>query len=145
MNRLTRHGIALGAAAAAALAAVVLSPAAAMADTRPCGNPFWKNVSHGGQTVRIQVQVCPDWAPDNSIPVYAGPEARHVVGHIAAPGDDWYECQASGQRLDRFGYQNYWWAHTMADNGSWGWVNQIYFSGGGNNEPDSRLRFCPDR
>jgi hypothetical protein len=107
------------------------------ADNAPCGPSWW----HAGQ--QSYVQTCPDWAPDNSIPVYVQPEAgARVQGYIYAPGDDWYFCQVKAGRLDRFGYFNTWWAATVADNGEHGWVSQIYFSGGGNDERDAGLRNC---
>lgn len=40
-------------------------------------------------------------------------------------------------------YRNYWWAATMADNDTWGYVSEVYFRGGGNDQPDGGLRECP--
>ena len=35
-----------------------------------------------------------------------------------------------------------WWARTLSDTGAWGWTSEVYFAGGGNDEPDARLRRC---
>lgn len=62
----------------------------------------------------------------------------------AAPGADWYRCQGLGDLYGLGGtpYSNIWYAWTMADNGQWGWVSEVYFQGGGNNEADGRLARC---
>jgi hypothetical protein len=117
---------------------------APQADAYPCGNPWY----HSG--VGLYVQTCPDWAPANSqygayrYPVFATPWDRTVVGTIYAPGADWFVCDAKfvDAPYHAHGYANDWWAFTMADNGEWGWVPEVYFKGGNNWEPDSRLALC---
>ncbi|NUW39291.1 hypothetical protein [Nonomuraea rhodomycinica] len=110
----------------------------ALADAYPCGPQFWKPGPN------VYVQFCPDWAPDDSIPVHANrDQTSPIVGYIYAPGDDWYQCGYTGTQQTAHGATNYWWALTTADNGRIGWVNQIYFRGGGDNEPDATLRICP--
>jgi hypothetical protein len=120
----------LGAAAATA------APASA-SDGSPCG----PGVGYNGWWV----QYCPDWSPNNSIPVHRDPSARSpTVGSIYAPGDDWYVCQkrvpGSVYALGR--YRSDVWAWTLSDNGRWGWVSEVYFRGGGNFDADARLRAC---
>ncbi len=58
-------------------------------------------------------------------------------------------CQSDrvGGRLIRYRdpsypYTNVWWARTLSDTGAWGWTSEVYFTGGGNDEPDARLRRC---
>ena len=34
---------------------------------------------------------------------------------------------------------NVWWASTRADDGAWGWVSEVYFKGGDENDPDAGL------
>lgn len=64
------------------------------------------------------------------------------VGTLQA-GTNWVICQARGTtiRLDT-SYYNYWWAYTMADNGSIGWVNAVYGSGGDNYGTFSGVPVC---
>ncbi len=123
-------------AIAAALAPVA---SAATSDTIPCGSSF----RHAG----TWVQYCPDWSPDNWIPVYRGHSiGSGRVGSIYAPGNDWYVCQHRypNDVYALGAYQNDVWAKTMADNGQWGWVSEVYFRGGRNYEVDAGLDFCFD-
>ncbi|MEO3869337.1 hypothetical protein ABGB18_10945 [Nonomuraea sp. B12E4] len=117
-------------------------PAWARADDSPCGVPFERVIDGEAHTV----QICPDWSPDGRIPVHATVRDTRVVGHIEAAGDDWYACGLKGRRhaLGN-GRLNDWWAKTMADNGTWGYVSQVYFRGGGNLEPDRGLLRCAAR
>jgi hypothetical protein len=92
----------------------------------------------------VWVQNCPEWGDRVAV---RGANAAYaevpVKGWIAVPGDDWYVCQLKGSTLGSGGSYNNWWALTMADNGEVGWVNQLYFRGGGDYEPDAALRHCP--
>ncbi|GAA4724603.1 hypothetical protein [Phytohabitans rumicis] len=138
MSLLRRLGT-LGAALTMGAVAMLANAAPAQAaDAYPCGPQWW----HSGQG--LYVQTCPDWSPNNWIPVYEYNDANsRQVGQIYAPGDDWYVCDYPGASLTRYGLTNNWWALTVADNGAAGWVNEIYFRGGGTNEPDATLRVCP--
>ncbi|SDH51217.1 hypothetical protein [Nonomuraea jiangxiensis] len=127
----------------AVLTGSLTGSARARADDFPCGVPFERVIDGEAHTV----QICPDWAPDGRIPVHATVRDIRVVGHIEAAGDDWYACGLKGRRhaLGN-GRVNDWWAKTMADNGAWGYVSQLYFRGGGNLEPDRGLLRCaPER
>ena len=113
-------------------------------DAYPCLPAYY----HSG--VGRYVQTCPDWGPangpwgDRMIPVY-GSNLTTQVGTIYAPGNDWYVCQLQMTHIDPFpygGYYNDWWAYTKADNGQWGWVPEVFFSGGGNLDPDRKLAMC---
>lgn len=133
---------ALIAASLAAGAFMASSSAAQAFDAYPCGAPWWHNASGG------LVQTCPDWAPNNRIPVYRNLRGDSPIeGYIHAPGSDWYMCQIEGAgyilNTGRATYTNYWWAFTWADNNRSGFVNQVYFQGGGNNERDGNLKICP--
>jgi hypothetical protein len=115
----------------------VAGPAHA-ADAYPCGASFYHPPAN--QTV----QYCPDWSPDNYIPVYATafPNSM-IIGHIYAPGNDWYTCQLQTSGVHNLnGLLNNWWAYTRADNLNWGWVPETYFRGGVNYEADAGLRRC---
>jgi hypothetical protein len=142
MRRLFKVSAAFGAAILMYCVAAVVSPSvASAADNVPCGAPWWHS-GHG-----ITVQTCPDWAPNNWIPVYNGTQyGASVVGHIYAPGGDWYVCQLQGATANMsyggVNYANNWWAQSRADNGQWGWVPEIFFQGGNNYERDAALRLC---
>jgi hypothetical protein len=130
---------ALGIGALSVFAMIVVTPSAASAyDGSPCGGPWW-HPTYG------TVQTCPDWSPDNWIPVYngVGPYGAFPVDAIYAPGDDWYICQFQGPTAVVGSYENDWWAWTVGDNGRSGWVPEVYFAGGGNYEPDANLAYCP--
>ena len=84
------------------VASLVMAAPAAAYDAYPCGPPF------GGPAWR---QYCPDWSPNNSIPVFYRPAVgERIVGYIYAPGDDWYYCQHQAGRFTMGGYWNTWWA-----------------------------------
>jgi hypothetical protein len=123
----------------AVAATVATGPAAHAADNAPCGAQWW----HSGR--QIYVQTCPDWSPDGRIGVYATPSAAagaRIVGYIDSAGDDWYVCGLRGHAYGFDGYQSDWWALTVADNGQPGYVNQVFFRGGDNYEPDANLVRC---
>ena len=105
-------------------------------DAQPCG-PAWMHPDG------LDVQNCPDWAPDGKIPVYLRSDPyTEIVGYIDPAGDDWYYCQEQGAQFVLGNASNSWWANTKADNGEWGMVPQVYFKGGGNHEPDGGLKYC---
>lgn len=118
---------------------------AAATDASPCGGRWY----HSG--INTYVQTCPDWAPADSpfgahkYPVFSLGSEPKQVGTIYAPGNDWFICQKQVTEFDPFpahGYWNNWWAYTMADNGKMGWVPEVYFKGGGNNQADANLAKC---
>ena len=104
-------------------------------DSQPCGKAY--------QHHTYTVQNCPDWSPIGSIPVYESARKGTIVGHIDPAGADWYLCEKAGASYTLGGYRNFWWAATMADNDRWGYVSEVYFRGGGNDESDAGLRECP--
>jgi hypothetical protein len=119
----------------------VLSSPAAAEDDQPCGDAWWH------ENLQLEVQDCELWT--DAVPVYAGYEgeaATQVVGELVSASGNWFVCQIEGASSGVPGteYVNTWWAETMADNGEWGFVNQAYFAGGDNNEPDANLRHCSD-
>lgn len=81
--------------------------------------------------------VCGLWT--GNVPVYGDSwSTSGVVGYLNVGGRaNWflYECTAgASNELYVDGYHNDWWAFTEADNGKWGWVNEVYFSGGANDQ-----------
>jgi hypothetical protein len=114
------------------------SPTARATDNVPCWSR-WYNPRVG-----LDVQYCPDWSPNGWIPVFPSKDyySQQPVGQIYAPGNDWYHCEGPGITHSVGDLWNTWWAYTMADNGQWGWVNEVYFQGGANGEPDATLVRC---
>lgn len=147
--RRTGTGTMVALLAAAVLAVVALGglPDRAMAaDAAPCATPV-AHASFG------QVQFCPLWMPRRgSVPVHAldGGQVREVGRLLRAGRANWFVCQtaAPGGRTIRYrdpshpAYANVWWARTLSDTGAWGWVNEVHFEGGGNDERDAVLRVC---
>lgn len=121
----------------AAMTTYGTSPALA-ADSAPCGGQFTHHTAAYGN----KVQHCPLWR--SNVPVDAsGVQPPRKIGSLVHGGStNWFVCQATGYELKYGSYRNKWWAFTESDQGKWGWVNEVYFSGGGNNQPDSRLRHC---
>lgn len=61
-------------------------------------------------------------------------------GTLIVEGETSLVCEllpatAAGRRRSR-------WAFTLGDNGRWGWVPQVFFSGGANDERDAGLHLC---
>ncbi|MFI6446917.1 hypothetical protein [Kitasatospora sp. NPDC050543] len=58
-------------------------------------------------------------------------------------GTNYFYCQAVGTERVDGPYRNKWYAKTDDDSGNRGvWVNVIYLSGGGNDEPVPGLPYC---
>lgn len=130
---------------ASSTSAIVAAPASA-ADDKPCGGP----VAH---RARGTVQFCPLWLPKRGfIPVHDFSSGRAVaVGRLNKAGSvNWFDCQSAAPRgvrasysdPDHPAYSNIHWARTLSDDGKEGWVSQVYFAGGGNDEADAALLPC---
>ena len=128
-----------------AVLAFAAAPARA-ADPSPCAGAT-AHPSFGA------VQVCPLWMPSRGyVPVHAldGGAVREVGRLVRAGSANWFVCQTSapGGRTVRHrdsghpAYTNVWWARTLSDTGAWGWVSEVYFAGGANDERDAGLRGC---
>lgn len=121
-----------------ALAGILVSTAfAATAQARdlsPCGKPF-----RDGQRMK---QYCPLWR--DHVPVYNGKEELRIVGYLNEGGwNNWFYADIGSRRLGRVdlaGHWNGWWAATKADNGKLGYVNQVYFQGGTDDEADAGMK-----
>jgi hypothetical protein len=88
---------------------------------------------------------CPDWAQAGSegIPVRADKSPNSpIVGWINPSGPDWYECDSWGEQNRVGDIWNSWWARTTADNGAKGWVSEMYFQGGDNDQTDPGIATC---
>jgi hypothetical protein len=132
----------------ATAAALALAPTASASDAHPCGAPVSKSWSTKGP-----VQPCPLTSPEANgrIPVYARPVARGAGAALPAPqgwlhgtAGQYFVCQTQAASFHHArGWRNNWWAYTAADSGiAWGYVPQVYFMGGNNDEPDAGLRRC---
>lgn len=106
-------------------------PARAAGDTS-CGKPWTNQVG--------TVYTCDLW-PSSSIPVLAQPDgSSKQVGVLKQGGwANWFTSQTKGATYTAHDYQNDWWARTMADDGQWGYVSEVYFARGANFERDASL------
>ncbi|MEU9134083.1 hypothetical protein AB0D08_39460 [Kitasatospora sp. NPDC048540] len=69
--------------------------------------------------------------------------AGNVRAGTLYAGDNYFYCQARGTEMSDGQYHNFWYAKTDDDSGNKGvWVNVIYLSGGGNDEPVPGLPYC---
>ncbi|MHC3472801.1 PI-PLC domain-containing protein [Streptomyces sp. 7R007] len=106
------------------------------------------------QTVKsgLLAQYCTLWADD--VPVHAFADAGSAtVGTLDSGGRaNWFVGQTQGTtpQTDSTSWCypgnpawcNDWWAYTQADNGAWGWVSVVYFTGGSNDQPADDLYGC---
>lgn len=120
----------------------VAKPAAAD-DSAPCWYHQTRTVQNpNGSTVAVDVYKCSLWT--GNVPVRESPApGAPIVGYLNQGGSvNWFTSQGhTGDHSRQYlnGYHNKYWAHTMADNGRWGFVSEVYFTGGGNDEPDAGL------
>lgn len=101
-----------------------------------------------------RVQPCPlvsPLPPRGWIPVYARPVARpagalapSAAGWLHGVADQRFVCQRkfADEYVHPQGDRNNWWAYTRSDDGVWGWVPQVFFKGGNDDEPDAGLAPC---
>ncbi|MEV6206960.1 hypothetical protein [Kitasatospora sp. NPDC051914] len=119
-----RKFVLAGAAAAAGLALTGLVPATAEAASGCYGI--------GGGKYNCNV-----W---KTAPSYFAGNVR--AGTLNA-GTNYFYCQAVGSEVVEGPYRNNWWAKTDDDSGNKGvWVNVVYLSGGGNDQPVPGLPGC---
>ena len=106
-------------------------------DKSPCG-------AQTTTAVGRRVQFCPLWRAN--VPVYdtadAGNGAKQIDTLYVGGTANWFVGQQWRSRYTSGPYTNRWWAFTLGDNGRWGWVPQVFFSGGANDERDAGLHLC---
>ena len=94
-----------------------------------------------------RVQYCPLVGPDT--PVYDTPDRGSeapVVGTLRAGGlANWFVGQAERSTFRRGEHETRWWAFTLSDDRTWGWVPEVYFKGGVDTEPGAGLLACATR
>ncbi|MGH2802211.1 MAG: carboxypeptidase-like regulatory domain-containing protein [Thermoleophilaceae bacterium] len=139
---------ALALALALAFACLPAEEAAAY-DAYPCGpegRASWTSEP---------VQLCPltsPLPPNDWVPVYRQP-VPNPRGESPPPPDGWlhgienqyFVCQHAFPFASYHhprGWRNHWWALTLSDDDVWGWVPEVFFKGGADDEPDSGLRWC---
>ncbi len=138
-NRLTPFTSTFAVLCTIAVAAlfVRVEPAAA-ADDQPCTK---------SSKYRDLPYNCPVWWPSGGvIPVYGDRDESRLVDWLdrrKSGNIQYFNCELRGATYQAYGYKNNWWALTQGDDGKWGWVPEIYFKGGDDNEPDAGLRLCP--
>jgi len=123
--------------------ALIGADAAATRDRAMCEREQKRTVDG----VRLTTQNCPVYVPKRLgyVPVVKFGNRSHEVGKLLKGGSvNWFVCQMHGasQRVTEGRYFNTWWALTLSDDGHRGWVNEVYFKGGRNDERDGGLRAC---
>jgi hypothetical protein len=117
--------------------ALLVATQATAYDSYPCGRRT--SITMSGR--RYDVQYCPLWR--GNVPVLKDPwPGSRVVGYLTYGGSaNWfsYQCPEPDKPYRLGKYWNTWYGYTMADNGQWGFVSEVYFSGGKNNERDRGL------
>ncbi|HMJ02415.1 MAG TPA: hypothetical protein VK506_05710 [Conexibacter sp.] len=134
----------------AAFAAAYLAAPAAATDNDPCGRdpvviPGWPEAAHP----------CPlTWplAPNNWVPVYQAPVPNpygqappNPAGWLRGTTGKYFFCQqlwTAAMYYHPRGWRNNWWALTLDDDGRRGWVPEVFFKGGDDDEPDYGLPQC---
>jgi hypothetical protein len=148
-----RSRLSLTLATSALSVCAVASPASA-ADAYPCGNP----VSLSWSTA--QVRLCPltsPLPPNGWVPVYKSPVASPkgapppaAAGWLHGTANQYFVCDRAFPAAPYYhpsGWRNVWWAYTKSDDGVWGWVPEVFFRGGNDDERDgglSNAAMCPD-
>jgi hypothetical protein len=146
-----RLGVLLVAATLVVPLLIVSASPAAAHDSYPCGPQYFQPWAAKWDTPLPvnpnRVQDCPLWK--GSVPVYAFVKGRNpgIVGYLNSASGNWFYCQfqvATTEGTYRYGsYYNTWWAATVSDYPyAFGYVSEVFFKGGNNNEPDATLRSC---
>src|SRR3954454_18101215 len=111
-----------------ALAAGASAAPAPTSDDQPCGAASQR--AAGGP---ITTQYCPIWVPGRlgHVPVVTLPDQDQVGRLLQGGSANWFLCQARGPSATEGDYHNVWWALTLSDDNTRGWVSEVYFRGGG--------------
>jgi hypothetical protein len=142
--------VAVSAFAQGAEAAPAQGPGAPTSDKVPCNAPM--NVSFGSGTW-LQCNLV--GAIDGRIPVYAKPtpyagvapqvgaqaKMPRPVGWLYGTANQYfaYQIATKVKFVHPRGWANTWWARTKADTGQMGWVPEVFFKGGEDDERDAGL------
>lgn len=134
-----RAGALIAVAAAVSGTALNLAPASAAvhSSTVSCGAAYahstTAHMADGYSFHVASVQHCPIWKAGT--PVYANNQtggSTATVGTLNSAGSgNWFVCHDSafGRTYTYNGYTSKDWAITEDDQGSWGWVPAVFFSG----------------
>jgi hypothetical protein len=143
---ITGRGRILGAALACSLGVALVGITSADAHARdlyPCVAKDRMALKWSGVTFRPTRYTCPMRGRDH-IPVYfTTKQGSPIVGYLDGlrkrnfRQSFLFEARG-GPTFFEIG-RNVYWGSTQADNGRWGWVNEVYFAGAPNNEDDAGL------
>lgn len=103
------------------------SAASATGGCDPTQTARWVYNPYAGASQLVNTQYCPIWT---SAPVmdYSAPPS--TVGWLWYTGySNWFVCQFRAESYSAYGYSSIWWAVTVADNGAYGRVSAVYYSG----------------
>ncbi|MEU6660306.1 hypothetical protein [Streptomyces sp. NPDC046821] len=137
-----RSKLALAVVALTAALAGLSAPTAQATDNVPCHGTVKRDLTDpntGNVWPGTDVMYCN--LTQGHVPVYASRSAdAPVVGHLEQGGAaNWFVTEMKGGDFHLGSSANFWWGSTMADNGRWGWVPEVYFAGGDNYEDDAGL------
>lgn len=108
-----------------------------LADAYPC--------TYSGRYPSVPY-ACPVWWPgDGRIPIYEFPsQSSRVIDYLLrSTGTQYFNCEVGGGRYSAYGYTNVYWGWTYGDKyGQWGYVSEVFFRGGGNDQSDPGLPLC---
>lgn len=156
------RAVAAGAVLVAATAGVVIAGLALLNGDPPSTVPGAAGYTCGAQRQvswsSRPVRSCPLTAalpPKGWGPVYRRPYATSPGKPSRSPSAGWlrgttgelFVCQrrfaAATYHHPREPWFNDWWAYTLSDTNHSGWVPEVFFAGGGNNQPTVGLPRCP--
>jgi hypothetical protein len=132
---MTRHRGLLTTRARAGLLAVTAAVAVAAGTTLPAAAaPLTSSAAAAYPKVYKNV-----W---HTAPSYYGGSGGRTGGYVYA-GRNYFYCQGVGNEYSALGYHNNWWLYTDDDSGHRNvWVNAVYVSGGGNDQPIPGVPRC---
>jgi hypothetical protein len=132
-------------AAAATLGVGMASASPTLAaDNAPCKPGAKRVFNYAGYNWNETLFTCSTWR--NNVPVHQAPDPNSpVIGYLKSRVN-WYLFEFRGARVNVGRFYNSWWASTKADASTvvpgkdgWGYVNEVYFSGGDNDQDDAGL------
>jgi hypothetical protein len=85
------------------------------------------------------------WVPAYSKATAERLAAVRPIGWLHSTSGQYFRCQARFARdyvHPQMGWRNDWWAYAQTDDGHWGWVPEVYFHGGSNDQPVAGLVIC---
>jgi hypothetical protein len=140
LRKTARAAVATALATACGLSVAAATASTAEArDAYPCVRLKEATFTWSGDSWRETEMRCA--ITQGNVPVYGSVSTKSWrAGTLARGGTaNWFLFESRGAEVRLGRGANNWWASTQADNGNWGWVNEVYFRGGANYEDDAGL------